>query len=161
MDVEETIVATFTKIMERADAFRHGQEALFSAISLAELHCIHWIGSLNQPNVTNISNKLGMTRGGVSKLVKKLDQKKYVERFQKDTNKKEVFFALTPAGKTLYNVHLSRHETAKNNKLRVVEKYTPAEQATILRFLQEMQEHLEQESTEPAKSPLSPKTSAK
>ncbi len=72
MNKAPLIVDELTRIAERADIFRHARDEFFQGISLAEMHCIHWIGLTDQPNVTKIAEQMRMTRGAISKIVKKL-----------------------------------------------------------------------------------------
>lgn len=76
MNQPHRIVAELIKISEHADAFRHGREDFFDDLNLTEVHCIHWIGTLDHANVTKVSNEMGMTRGAISKICKKLLKKK-------------------------------------------------------------------------------------
>ena len=80
MDQPHRIVAELIKIAEHADAFRHGSEDFYGPLNLTEVHCIHWIGILDHANVTKVSNEMGMTRGAISKICKKLLQKQLIEK---------------------------------------------------------------------------------
>ena len=77
--------------------------------SFSEMHTIDYIGKNELPNVTKIARHLGMTRGAISKVTKKLLRNKHVESFKLDTNKKEVYFRLTARGRELFNEHDNLH----------------------------------------------------
>lgn len=129
------IVDELTRITERADIFRHARDEFFQGISLAEMHCMHWIGLTGQPNVTKIAERMRMTRGAISKIVKKLIGKELVESYQILKNKKEIYFRLTDNGRRLFDEHLQCHTRARREKIALLQEFTMAEQDCILRFL--------------------------
>lgn len=129
------IVDELTRIAERADVFRHARDDFYQGISLAEMHCIHWIGLTDQPNVTKIAERMRMTRGAISKIVKKIIGKELVESYQILENKKEIYFRLTENGHRLFDEHLKCHLQARREKLALLQEFSAAEQNCILRFL--------------------------
>lgn len=132
------VMESLIKIQEHASTIRHGCKEAFSEISLAEVHCIDWIARLANANVTRIAAKMGMTRGAISKINKKLLEKELIESYKAPGNNKEIYYKLTPAGQRLYNEHKKRHLAVKQEKLSVIEKYNKQEQSIILRFLSDM-----------------------
>ncbi|MHB8072679.1 winged helix DNA-binding protein [Desulfosporosinus fructosivorans] len=46
-----------------------------------------------------------MTRGAISKITKKLTSKDAISSYQKEDNRKEVYFRLTDYGELLYKKH--------------------------------------------------------
>ncbi len=132
------IINALTRIAERADMFRHGREELFGDINLTEIHCIHWIGTLDHANVTKIAGAMGMTRGAISKISRKLVSKGLLGTYQEPHNNKEIYFRLTETGQRLYDVHKQCHTRARKEKLAVLQGYDRDAQAVILRFLDDM-----------------------
>lgn len=135
MDQPHRIVAELIKIAEHADAFRHGREEFFEHLNLTEVHCIHWIGTLDHANVTKISNEMGMTRGAISKICKKLLRKKFIESYQEAENNKNIYFRVAAGGKSIFETHKVMHDLRFGEKVDVAKKYDADEQAIILRFL--------------------------
>lgn len=140
MDYRQPVIKAFIKILERADAFRHGHEELFAKVSLTEIHCIDWVGSIDHANVTKIADTLGMTRGGVSKVLKRLQCRGYIQNYQEAGNKKEIYFRLSEQGVKMYEAHKQSHLKANQEKERLLEFYSVEEQKVILRFLNEMRQ---------------------
>lgn len=136
MDIAGSIVASLTRIQEQADLIRHGGGEVPGGLSLAETHCVHWAGSLPEANVTRIAGRMGVTRGAISKMAKKLEAKGLLEAGRAPDNNKELRFTLTPAGERVYDEHLRCHETAWSAKRALVSGYSPAEQRLILGFLE-------------------------
>jgi DNA-binding MarR family transcriptional regulator len=142
-DLAPDIIIALTKIQERSDLFGHGREDVFRSIRLAEVHCIDWIGTIDHPNVTKIANKMGLTRGAVSKISKKLEAKGFIRRYQAAENNKEIYFRLTEEGQHAYLEHKKCHNRARQEKLSILAAYSCAEQAAILRFLSDMNKLIE------------------
>ena len=138
MDLAAKIVNALTKIQERSDLFGHGREDVFRGIHLAEVHCIDWIGTIDHPNVTKIAHEMGLTRGAVSKISKKLVAKGFIQRYQRAENSKEIYFRLTEEGQHADLEHKKCHNRARREKLSILAAYSMAEQAAILRFLSDV-----------------------
>ncbi|MBU1276238.1 MAG: MarR family transcriptional regulator [Proteobacteria bacterium] len=69
-------------------------------ISAAEIHAIEAIGRNRGINVTGLARILVVTKGAVSQIVKKLEDRGYVAKFKAPDNDKEVLLKLAPRGKT-------------------------------------------------------------
>lgn len=132
------IIKSLTRIQERSDILDHHREEVFAGISLAEAHCIDKIGSIECANVTKVAAQMGMTRGAISKISKKLLNKNLIESYQKPENNKEIYFCLTEQGKKVYIEHKKCHNQAQEDKLAILSMYSEAEQLIILRFLNDI-----------------------
>lgn len=138
MGEKEKILRELTRIQERTDVLEHHKESVFEGITLAEAHCIDKIGSLDCVNVTKLAAEMGMTKGAISKISKKLLSKNLVGNYQKPENNKEVYFCLTEPGEEVYQEHKKCHYKAAQAKLAVLARYNETEQAAILRFLEDI-----------------------
>lgn len=76
----------------------------------SEIHFIDAIGIDEEINASQLSNKLDITNGAVTQVAQKLIQKKLIEKYRKETNKKEVYFKLTELGKIAYENHKAFHK---------------------------------------------------
>lgn len=84
--------------------------ALFEEFSISEMHCVDFVFKTELPNVTKLSEKMNITKGGVSKIIKKLIEKNAIESFSVDTNKKKIYYKLTNKGKEVFKLHKNIHE---------------------------------------------------
>jgi DNA-binding MarR family transcriptional regulator len=71
----------------------------------SERHMLDKIGDHPALNVTDFAKALGVTKGAVSQVVKKLEGKGVVRRYKSGTNEKEVFLELTETGRKIYLEH--------------------------------------------------------
>ncbi|EPS53035.1 MarR family transcriptional regulator [Clostridium botulinum A1 str. CFSAN002368] len=123
MDNINSIMEGFKEIYEKEEilgkiAFRGEYEKY----GVSEIHCIDFIGKIENPNVTKISENMNMTRGAISKICKKLLNSKLIDKYKKPDNDKEIYFKLTKSGEELYKRHEIKHkkwEERNNNFLKM------------------------------------------
>ena len=75
----------------------------------SEIHFIEAIGLDGGYSASELSEKLGITNGAVTKVADKLLKKKLIEKYKKADNKKTVYFKLTKEGTVAYNNHEKFH----------------------------------------------------
>lgn len=80
----------------------------------SETNCVDQIGRMELPNVTKLAAELRLTRGAVSKIVKRLLEKNIITSYQLEENRKERYFKLTEKGYDLFEAHKIRHEIWEN-----------------------------------------------
>ena len=111
MKEQELLLKELALMLERQDMLSKLTEGkCLDEYGYSETHCIDYIGRLELPNVTKIAEHMGMTRGAISKMTKKLLTKGLIEKYTLESNKKEVYFKLTDLGKTLFEEHAKRHK---------------------------------------------------
>ncbi len=71
-------------------------------ISFSEAQVIEEIIMNEMSNMTAFAKELGVTKTAITKTMKKLEKKRYIFRYNKTGNKKEVFVSLTDLGKQIY-----------------------------------------------------------
>jgi len=76
----------------------------------SERHMLDKIGDNPGMNVTDFAKALGVTKGAVSQVVRKLESKGIVRRYKGRTNEKEVLLELTDAGQDIYLEHKRTNE---------------------------------------------------
>ncbi|MBU2699417.1 DNA-binding MarR family transcriptional regulator [Sporomusaceae bacterium BoRhaA] len=99
------IINKVSELMVKPRTFGTG-DVLYAS----EIHMIDVIGRNPGIHVTEIANKLGITKGAVPKMIRKLLQKELIYRYQAKDNKKMVLFELTPKGNTAFQEHAEFHE---------------------------------------------------
>jgi DNA-binding MarR family transcriptional regulator len=76
----------------------------------SERHMLDRIGDNPEMNITEFAHFMGVTKGAISQVVKKLEAKGVVRRYKKSSNDKEVFIELTKAGRDFYQKHQEINE---------------------------------------------------
>ena len=111
----------------------------------SEVHCIEYIGSNADPNVTKLADSFYMTRGAICKITKRLIKKGIIESYQKPDNKKEIYFRLTKQGKRINQVHEEMHKEFQERDEAVFEQVTDKQFDIMLSFVDKYSKHLDAE----------------
>ncbi len=76
----------------------------------AEVHMIEMIGSYEAITTTKLAEKLGITKGAVSQITRKLLEKDLIIKISSAQRSNEVLISLTDKGRIVYSYHQSMHE---------------------------------------------------
>jgi len=87
-------------------------------------------------NVSGLSARLGITKGAVTQMSAKLEQKKLLIATRRHDNKKEKYFRLTPAGEEVIQGHLEFHRQANQKLCDYFSTLDLKEQSAIFRFFE-------------------------
>jgi DNA-binding MarR family transcriptional regulator len=97
----------------------------------SERHVLDNIGDNPGMNVTEFAGSMGVTKGAISQVLKKLEAKGVARRYKKSTNEKEVFVELTKNGKEIYKEHKKINEQTIIPLYQELQKY-PDEKVAFL-----------------------------
>jgi DNA-binding MarR family transcriptional regulator len=142
MSIPSECLEVLTSILEHSDVFKHKDDGVLEGLSLAEVHCIDCIGSIEQPNVTRIAHSMRLTRGAISKVSKKLLGKELIEDYQDPGNRKEIYFRLTESGRAVFRKHQGIHGDVQKAWQSLFVHYSAAEQEAIRGFLNDVADML-------------------
>ena len=149
MKEQELLLKEISLMLERQDMLsKLTERSCLDEYGYSETHCIDFIGRLELPNVTKIAEHMGMTRGAISKMTKKLLAKGLIEKYTLETNKKEIYFKLTDQGKLLFEEHAKRHRMWEKRDMEFLEKYGKEEVDVLYKFMKEFNGYLEQQIEE-------------
>lgn len=146
MSKQEQLNAAFRDVLNKL-SWLNGQEmkVAFEGLHSSEVHCIEYIGNHRDVNVTKLAEALYQTRGGISKITKKLTHKGIVSCFQKPDNRKEVFFRLTAQGEAIHAAHAALHQTFQARDKAIFEAMTDEQYKSMLQFAERYGRHLDLE----------------
>lgn len=105
------------------------------SLSVTEAHTIAAIGEDPAISASSIASTLGMTRGGVSKILSRLETKGYVKAESKDDNCKERKLSLTEQGQLAFEAHAKLHAQKTERMLSVLGHYSDDELDILIRVL--------------------------
>lgn len=144
MKEQELLLKEIALMLERQDMLsRLTENQCLDEYGYSETHCIDFIGRLDLPNVTKVAEHMGMTRGAISKMTKKLLAKNLIEKYTLESNKKEVYFRLTEQGKLLFEEHDKRHRRWEKRDMEFLNRYSKADVKTVYQFMREFNGYLE------------------
>ena len=143
-NIDTELIALFKEFYDKQEMVEKKAQAPFiREYSYTELHTIDEIGKNELPNVSMVASNLHLTRGAVSKITKRLLKKGDIERFQLDTNKKEVYFRLTDQGEKIFDAHKESHSAWENSDLDFFENMKKADKEKLHSFLTKYLNHLD------------------
>ncbi|HLT57254.1 MAG: MarR family transcriptional regulator [Limnochordales bacterium] len=143
---EQDIIEGLNEMWGKLQALIAAEEKVIRYdVSPSEVHCVVMIDQLETPNVTNLAKALRMTRGGVSKLTARLLRMKAIERYQREGNRKEVLFRLTPKGEEIKRQHEEMHRRRMERDRAVFQSLSEADKECLLRCVRLYNEHLDRE----------------
>ena len=114
------LVLEYTNLSDETDKL-HNRDSL-SGYDNSELNCLDAIGRLDQPNVTALAGEMRMTKGAISKILRKLADKGAVEPYQLD------------AGQELFDAHRERHRGWEERELLFFRSLSEEELSGAIRF---------------------------
>ncbi|MFF5514034.1 MarR family transcriptional regulator [Staphylococcus capitis] len=146
MNKEQLMMKNFRDIFNKIAWLNKGKmEEALKGNKPSEVHCIEAIEELNEPNVRRLTEALFMTRGAISKLTKRLEQRGLIESYKNPNNKKEVYFRLTEAGQQIYQTHEELHKEFQRRDQEVFDNITEDEFKSMMRFAEKYNAHLNHE----------------
>ena len=101
----------------------------------SEIHAIERIVDMEDLNLTELADYLGITRGAATKMTNKLQKMGLIERYKQPSNKKEIYLKPTEQGIEAYHGHQQYHAKMDTNLTNYLESLPNTKQATILTFL--------------------------
>lgn len=130
---------TLSRLSETERLYKYGY---------SELHVLAAIGDIKSPNVTLIAKQMDMTRGGVSKIIKKLIKAGLVDSYQQPDNHQKIFYRLTEAGKSIYKEHDARHRLWEMRDSEFLARFSEEKLREIASFMKQFNEYLEEKIVE-------------
>lgn len=103
----EQIIRLFIRMVHRYNSLEKIPVTTTASLRLyhSERHMLDAIGDHPGVNMTEFAREIGVTKGAVSQIVKKLESKGFVKRFKGIDNNKDVLLELTSSGKEAYLNH--------------------------------------------------------
>lgn len=111
----------------------------------SERHMLDKVGDHPGMNVTDFARALGVTKGAVSQVVKKLERKGVVKRYRSESNSKEVFLELTELGRSVYMEHKKKNEETIRPLVHELNKYSDDKVQFLIDMFKWIEGFLDQE----------------
>jgi len=107
--VFEELLRVLDRVVTKLSAIQQTPREYGTGVPLygSEIHTIQAIGKSTGINVTQLAEKMGVTKGAVSQMVSKLVEKGMVRKTRTQNNAKEVVLELTELGRIGFRNHES------------------------------------------------------
>jgi DNA-binding MarR family transcriptional regulator len=144
VDNINSIMKSFKEIYEKEETLgKIAFKGEYEDYGVSEIHCIDFIGKIENPNVTKLSESMNMTRGAISKICKRLLNSKLIDKYKKPDNDKEIYFKLTELGETLYKHHEIKHKQWEERNNKFFKNIDKKEQEVVASFLKKFNNYLD------------------
>ena len=104
-----------------------GEGNAIAELSLAEIHFLAAVAEYAPINGTALTQKLGLTKGGVSKMAARLLHKEMIVSEKAEGNKKAQYYSLTVNGERASKIHTVLHAIAREAVLNALSGYSEQE----------------------------------
>ncbi|MCD8027686.1 MAG: winged helix DNA-binding protein [Erysipelotrichaceae bacterium] len=111
----------------------------------SEIHTLMAIGDFKSPNVTEISKYMDMSKGGISKVIKRLILHGLIESYQQTDNHQKIFYRLTDKGHILYEEHNKCHQQYLDRDAIFLQQYSESDLQQIVSFMSAYNKYLDHE----------------
>jgi DNA-binding MarR family transcriptional regulator len=132
IELFQGIVARYSTMEDAAVRLVNVKHPLFKS----ELHMIKCIKEHPEANVTRLAEILGITKGAVSQVIRRLEAKGMIARVGR--NRKEYVLSLTSGGLDAYRAHEEFHRGHFRELAKAMAELTPAEIAFIKKVFREI-----------------------
>lgn len=132
----DSLIGSGIRILNKAYALEKKPVDIGHGVLLypSEFHVIEIVGKNPTENLTFIAFHLGVTKGAISQMVKKLEKKGLVKKVHTPENKKDIMLELTDFGREAFDWHRSLHESMEKGIRKELERMNDAELEAFLRI---------------------------
>jgi DNA-binding MarR family transcriptional regulator len=110
----------------------------------SEIHMLVMIGENPGIKVTELAKKLGVTKGAIPKMTRKLERKGLIINYKSPENKKEVLFKLSDEGRTACEGHSLYHAEVDKGIKRKLKMLSQAHKNFLYVVFQELEEYADE-----------------
>ncbi|MGL5650068.1 MAG: MarR family transcriptional regulator [Clostridium sp.] len=131
------------EVIELFDSFNkeHFQDE-YNGLNINDVHTIAFIGESEKVRLNDIAVYLNVTRGGASRIAKRLILEDYIIDYKIENNKKEKYFRLTNRGEIVFKKHKEVHKKSIERDSKLFNDFNDDEKNIIFRFLDVLEEDL-------------------
>ncbi len=106
----------------------------------AEIHTVQTIGDFPGLSITELARQMEVTKGAVSQMINRLEEKRLVERFHTQDNAKDVKLILTRRGEKARSGHEAAHREMRDQVLKRYGKNLKSRIALFKQVFEELDE---------------------
>ena len=109
----------------------------------SEIHIIQLIGDRGEVYISEIAKIIGVTKGTVSQIVKRLENKGLVHKFVDENNNTRQLVNLTEKGMTAYEAHVEYHQREHREMERFLDSLDAENKKVLQAFLSKAYEMID------------------
>jgi len=113
-------------------------KGLLPHLSISGLHILDVIDTHERIKGVDIAREMGITKGAVSKITRKLLEQDLIRKTQLPDNLKEIYFSVTPLGAELAELHRLFHQQQDQKAMELLASYDAMSLETVAGFLEKL-----------------------
>ena len=134
--MEDEIFRLMTEFLEKQETLNEiTHPDNLPGYGTTELHTLKTICESENANVTFLAKTLRLTKGAISKTIRKLADKQLIEPYMQDGNHQKVYYRVTPAGREIYEMHETRDNGWRQINHEFLTGLTDEERRNAARYL--------------------------
>ncbi|QBD74911.1 MarR family transcriptional regulator [Ktedonosporobacter rubrisoli] len=110
---------------------------LLQSLNVTALHVLSAIGEHEPIKGIQIARQLGITKGAISKVTRKLLEQELIFSERLPNNRKEIYFRLSQKGREIFKWHQQLHPQLEEQGRQFLLRYSIDELQLIVRFCQD------------------------
>lgn len=140
----QNLIGQFYRVVNRTNQLRNVPIAFEGCqpLNTAAIHLIETIGNYECINMTEISQKLGITKGAVSQMTAKLVSKKLIAKIKQPHSEKDVYLSLTENGQRIFEGHRKLHAQMYGELSELLNEFSGEDLKRITLFLNKVQTYM-------------------
>jgi len=103
------LIAKFSRVIGQLEEAAK-EQFNFSDLTLTQMNYLETISQLHNPNLTELSTELSLTKPTVKVAIDKLIEKDYIYRVKSDEDRRSAHLHLTEKGKLINQMHDEAHK---------------------------------------------------
>ena len=107
--LDELLSVLFSKSEQMEEDLK--KQSAIEELSIKQLQCLEIIVEMKNPNLSELAEKLKITKPSVTAMIDKLEKLEYVERIQSDIDRRSAHIHLTPKGDVAAQLHIKLHHS--------------------------------------------------
>lgn len=107
-------------------------------ISMSMVRLIEVIGNYPETSITELANRLGVTKGAISQKKPTLKKMKFIRISKKESDNKTKLISLTKSGREIYDLHYSLHEYLCSSINELLESFSTDQILIIKQILEQV-----------------------
>ena len=112
-------------------------------LSVVSFHILDKLDDNNELTGAELARMLGVTKGGITRAIKKMKELELVNSVQHIDNKKNIYYKITVKGNTITKFHKQMlRELYEQTRLKIDSEFSEKELDIIIKFLTYIQKHL-------------------
>lgn len=141
----EEILTQFLRVVNKINRFDDIPQdyGIDESITPATIHTIEAVGKNEGINVTQLAEKLGVTKGAVSQMVGRLTRRGFLVKRKKADQEKEMVLSLTDKGRLAFNRHEDYHRGLYREFMNTLSDIDEGQVEILKRVLDTLESHID------------------